>query len=44
VLGQSLTLESVIGIIESLLSKARRARTQGWTLPTFLKVLRETKA
>jgi ParB family transcriptional regulator, chromosome partitioning protein len=44
VLGQSLTLERVIGIIENLLSRARRARTQGLTLPTFLKVLRETKA
>ena len=43
VLGQSLTLESVIEIIETLLSKARKARTQGLTLPTFLKVLRETK-
>lgn len=44
VLGRSLTLESVIELIEDLLSKARRARTQGLTLPTFLKVLRETKA
>lgn len=44
VLGQSLTLESVIQIIETLLSLARVARKKGWTLPTFLKVLRETKA
>jgi ParB family transcriptional regulator, chromosome partitioning protein len=44
VLGQSLTLESVIRTIEDLLLMARKARTQGLSLPTFLKVLRETKA
>jgi ParB/RepB/Spo0J family partition protein len=44
VFGQSLTLESVIQMTETLLAKARVARRKGWTLPTFLKVLRETKA
>jgi len=42
--GASSTLEALIEVCEALLVKARKARTQGWTMPTFLKVLRETKA
>jgi ParB family chromosome partitioning protein len=42
--GATLSLEALIEVCEELLAKARKARTQGLTLPTFLKVLRETKA
>lgn len=38
------SLEALIEVGEELLAKARKARTQGLTLPTFLKVRRETKA
>ncbi|HEY1066810.1 MAG TPA: ParB/RepB/Spo0J family partition protein [Pirellulales bacterium] len=39
--GQDLTLESFIEAMEELLGKARRARTQGVELATFVKMLRD---
>lgn len=37
--GTNLSLDSMIGSLEELLSKARKARTQGFELATFLKML-----
>ena len=37
----ALTLESFIAAIEELLAKARRERSRGTGLPTFLKLLRD---
>jgi len=36
------SLEALISVCEELLAKARKARTQGWTMPTFLKVARDS--
>ncbi len=36
------SLEALITVCEELLAKARKARTQGWTMPTFLKVARDS--
>ncbi len=36
-----LTLESAIGVVEELLGKLRRGRSQGFQLPTIVKMLRD---
>jgi len=41
VVGDSMSLDNLIGSLEELLAKARRARTQGLVLQTFTKMLRD---
>lgn len=41
VVGESMSLDHLIGSLEELLIKARRARTQGLALQTFTKMLRD---
>ena len=39
--GPALTLDSLIGWLEELLSKARKARPQGLELGTFIRALKD---
>jgi len=36
------SIEALIAVCEGLLAKARKARAQGWSIPTFLKVARDS--
>jgi hypothetical protein len=39
--GEGLTLEKLIAWVEEFLSRARKARTQGWELAKFIRTLKD---